>query len=82
MSISRLEALPATSAVIPALAMLVVMFFGASTLKVSWVSLPSAPVGVMEVRAVEFTAMSVKMKISGMAMIPCQISTPKKRWAR
>ena len=80
MSIRRFEALAATSPVMPAVMMFVVMLPGASTLKDSCVSLPSAPLGVIEVRPVELTAMSVKTKTSGIATMPSHHRMSKKTW--
>jgi hypothetical protein len=48
-------------------------------LKVSWVSLESAPPGVIDVRAVALTAMSVKAKTRGMAKMPAAMLMSKSR---
>ncbi len=49
------------------------------TLKVSCVSFPRAPVGVMDVRPVELTAMRVNTKTRGTAIAPISQWTLKKR---
>ena len=57
------------------------MLPGASTPKVSWVSFPIAPIGVIDVRPVELMAMRQKTKTRTRATMLSQISTPKKLWA-
>ena len=70
MSISRLLALGVTSAVMPAVMMLVAVLPCATTLNVSWVILAIAPTGVIDVSPVEVTAISVNTNTSGIASSP------------
>ena len=65
-----------------AVMMFVVILPGARAPKVNCVSLPSAPVGVIDVRAVELAAMIANTNTSGTAMIPIRMPTLKKWCAR
>jgi hypothetical protein len=76
MSISRFDALDATSVVTPAVIRLVPGLVGCIAPKVNCVILESDPVGVVLVSAVALAAMSVSTMISGMESAPSHGLTP------
>ena len=80
MSISRFEALDATSVVTPAVIRLVPGLAGCMAPKVNCVIFESDPVGVVEVSAVAFAAISVSTMMSGMESAPSHGSTPNHSW--
>src|SRR5687768_11299098 len=70
MSISRFDALLATSAVMPAVMRFVAGVDGSSAPKVNWVIFDSEPVGVVLVSAVALAAIRVSRRIIGIASRP------------
>ena len=80
MSISRFDALPATSVVTPAVMRFVAGFAGWIAPKVNCVIFESDPVGVVPVSAVAFAAMSVSTMIIGIESAPIHQSTPNHSW--
>src|SRR5476651_1421939 len=80
MSESRLAALAAISAVMPAVVKFEAGLVRSIAPTVNCVILLSAPVGVHEVSAIAFVQMMLRTKISGSVASASQNGTPKKTW--